>query len=219
MRRRVDPVSPGPEINPVQINFEDLVLGESMFEPQGKQDLADLSPKAPLGRQKQVLGELLGNCAAAFDDATGGEIGQRRTQQTEWVDAEMMIKSPVFGCDHGLGQIARHFPQSQRPAEKIAISCEQVAVSGENRNARPALRLRQLGRIRQGQREITNDTAAQDHTPKQQHQTKPNHSPPPRKLWGEATWGSGWRRPASVRTGPVGRFRAQSTVSHRRPQS
>jgi len=81
VRGGVNAVGAGAQIDPVQIDFEDLVLGEPMFEPQCQQGFADFAREAPLGCQEQVLCQLLGDRAAAFDDAAGGEIGQRRARQ------------------------------------------------------------------------------------------------------------------------------------------
>ncbi len=108
MRRGVDAISAGAEINPVQIDLEDLILGEAVFEPQRQQGLADLAREAALGRQEQVLGELLGDRAAALDDMAGGEIGDRGADEPDRIDAEMAIEAAVLGRDHRLGQVGRH---------------------------------------------------------------------------------------------------------------
>ena len=168
VRGGVNAVGAGAQIDPVQIDFEDLVLGEPMFEPQCQQGFADFAREAPLGCQEQVLCQLLGDRAAAFDDAAGGEIGQRRARQPDRVDAEMAVKPAVLGRDDRLGQIGRHLLQGQRLAEQIAVSREQTAVGGEDRDARAPLRLRQLAGVGQGQREIAGDTAAADRRPQQQ---------------------------------------------------
>ena len=76
MRRGVDAIGAGAEIDAVEIDLEDLVLAEAVLEPQRQQGFLDLAGEAALGRQKQVLGELLGDRAAALDDMAGGEIGE-----------------------------------------------------------------------------------------------------------------------------------------------
>ena len=48
LRRGIDAVSAGAEIDPVQIDFEDLVLGEAVLEPQRQQRLADLAREVAL---------------------------------------------------------------------------------------------------------------------------------------------------------------------------
>ena len=102
MRRGIDAIGAGAEIDPVQIDLEDLVLGEAVLEPQRQQGLADLARKAPLGRQEQVFGELLGDRAAALDEMPGGEIGERGAQQPDRIDAEMAVEAAVLGRDHRL---------------------------------------------------------------------------------------------------------------------
>src|SRR5271169_4989825 len=108
MRCSVDAKSPGSEINPVQIDLEDLVLGEAVFEPQRQQGLADLAPEAPLRRQEKVFGELLGDRTPALDDMAGGKISDRGADEPDRINAEMAIKAAVFGRDLRLRQIRRH---------------------------------------------------------------------------------------------------------------
>ena len=73
VRRGIDAIGAGAEIDPVEIDFEDLVLGEAVLEPQRQQGFADLAAEAPFRRQEQVLGELLGDRAAALDDMAGAQ--------------------------------------------------------------------------------------------------------------------------------------------------
>ncbi len=118
----IDAVGAGAEIDSVQINFENLVFCKFVLEPEREQGLADLARKAPLGRQKQVLRQLLSDRAAAFNNVPGGKIGQRRTQEANKVDTEMAVEAPILGGDDRLRQIAGHLAQAQGAAKHIAIS-------------------------------------------------------------------------------------------------
>src|SRR6185437_3389421 len=120
-------------------DFEDLVLGETVFEPQGQQRFTDLARKAALRGEKYVLGELLGNRAAALDKMSGAQIGEAGAQQPDRVDAEMLVEAAILGCDHRLRQKRRHLLEGQRLAEQIAEGGENAAVLGEDRDARPPL--------------------------------------------------------------------------------
>ncbi len=117
MRRRVDAIGPGAEIDPVEVDFEELVLGEAVLEPQRQQRFADLAGDVPLRRQEHDLGELLGDRAAALDDLPGAQIDQRGARQPKGIDAEMAVEAAVLGRDHRFRQKRRHFLQGQRPAE------------------------------------------------------------------------------------------------------
>src|SRR5207302_7636388 len=113
-------ISPGAEIDPVQIDFEDLVLSEAALEPQSQQRLARLASEAALRGQEQHLGELLGDGAAALDDMPGAQIAKRGANQANRVDAEMAVETAVLGSDHRFRQKRRHLLEGQRLAEQIA---------------------------------------------------------------------------------------------------
>ncbi len=61
IRRRVDAEGAAAHIGAVEVELEDLVLGEARFEPQGEECLLDLALDGALVAQEQVLGELLGD--------------------------------------------------------------------------------------------------------------------------------------------------------------
>ena len=83
-------------------------------------------------RQEQILGELLGNRAAALHDLAGAQIGDRGAHQPDRVDAEMAVEPAVLGRDHRLRQKGRHLLQGQRLAEQIAEAGERAAVGSED---------------------------------------------------------------------------------------
>ena len=81
-RRGLDPMRSGAEIDPVQVNREDLVLAEPVFQPQCQQQLLDLALQGALGGEEQVLGDLLGDGAAPLHDAPGAGVGHGGARQT-----------------------------------------------------------------------------------------------------------------------------------------
>ena len=66
LRRRLDPVGARAEIDAIEIEFEDLVLGIFALEPERQDRLLDLARERPLLGEEQVLGELLGQGRAAL---------------------------------------------------------------------------------------------------------------------------------------------------------
>ena len=164
----IDPVTSGTEIDAVQIDFEDLVLGEAVFEPQRQQHLAHLAREGPVRAQEQVLGELLRDRAAALENLAGAEISRGSTQNADRIEAEMAAEPVVLRRDDGVGQVGRHFAQGQRLAEQIAGTADQAVIRRQDRDARPALGHGKLIGVRQGQREIAEHAAADDQPPQQQ---------------------------------------------------
>src|SRR5215207_4877091 len=68
LRRRLHPVGAGAEIDPVDVEFEELVLGLIALEPEGEDGLLDLARGRALLGQEEVLGKLLGQRRAALGD-------------------------------------------------------------------------------------------------------------------------------------------------------
>src|SRR5689334_2920495 len=109
MRRGIHAISASPEIDAVEINLEDLVLRETMLEPQRQQRLLDLACEVALLCQEQILGELLGYRAAALNYTSGGNIGEGSPNEPDRIDPEMAVEAAIFGGDDGLRQVGRHF--------------------------------------------------------------------------------------------------------------
>ena len=195
-----------------------------MLEPQRQQRLADFAADAALRREEDVLGELLGDGAAALGEMAGAQIGEPGAQKADRIDAEMLVEAPVFGGDDGLRQIGRHLLQRQRLAEQIAKGGDDAAVPGENRDAGPPLGDRQLIGVGQGQGEIGKHAAAENRPPQKQQNgdlkgagQKARRGPALRRgglvrrlaLRSTAAWRGAGRTIIGVH--------AQRPVSHRRP--
>ncbi len=138
--RRFHPVGAGTEIDAIEVDGEDLVLGEMVFQPERQQNLLDLALHGARGREKQVLGHLLGDGAAALDDAPGTDIGHHRPRQADRVEAEVGAKAPVLGRQHRLGQGLGQHIEGHRAAMLIAERRKHAAVAGPDRHRRAARR-------------------------------------------------------------------------------
>src|SRR5262249_57075444 len=80
--RRINPERSPAHIGAVEIELEDLILGEPRLEPQGEERLLYLALDRALITQEQVLGELLGDRGAALHHAAGAGIGDEGTYRT-----------------------------------------------------------------------------------------------------------------------------------------
>jgi hypothetical protein len=92
-RGRLDPVVALAEIDGVQVLLEDLSLRLALLEPRGDEDLANLALVGPYRRQLRRARELLGDGAAALDDASGTQVPERGGDDTHRVDAEVLIEA------------------------------------------------------------------------------------------------------------------------------
>ncbi len=97
-----------PEIDGVQIDAQDLVLVVKRFQHQRHRRLTQLPRQLALGRQEQVLDQLLGDRAAALLHRAGAQVRDQRTRDADRIDAGVIEKTRVLGGDDGVDQRARH---------------------------------------------------------------------------------------------------------------
>jgi hypothetical protein len=171
-RRRVDPIGAGAEIDPVEIQRQDLVLGEIALQPQGQQHLLALAAQGAGRCQEYVLSQLLGDGAAALGQAPVAQVDVGGAREADEVEPEMAVEAPVLGGQHGLRQVARQVLQLHRGAVEVAIGGDHLAVLRQERDARLFADLVEAADVRQvvGQ-------PAQEH---ERHQRAPAgaHQPP-----------------------------------------
>ena len=170
LRRRLDPIGAGAEIDAVEIELEDLVLGISALEPEREDRLLDLARERALLGEEEVLGELLGQGRAALKSALPGHVAHDCPRYAEWVDAEMLIKPPVLDRDEGLGQIGREVDEPDRRPAGVAAIGDERAVVGEDGDVGRAFRHRQLVDRRQLARLIGDKPRERDHAPDAKHE-------------------------------------------------
>ena len=131
VRRGVDAEGAAAHVGAVEIELENLVLGEPALEPQGEEGLLHLALDGALVAQEQVLGELLGDRGAALDDAAGLRIGEHGAEGAGNVDAEMLVEAPVLGGEHRLDQMIGQLVERDRMAVLDAAAADLVAVAVE----------------------------------------------------------------------------------------
>ena len=152
--RGLDPEGAGAEIDPVEVDGEDLLLAELGLEPDGVDQLLQLAAEGALVVEVEVLHQLLGDRAAALDDAAGAEVGQRGAGEAEHVDAEMAPEAGILGGDHGLHEEGRDLVELDIAGPARAAAGERAAVRGQDRDrwaarSRPGAR---AGRAARGRR-------------------------------------------------------------------
>ena len=101
------------------------------LEPAGKKRLVDLALDGALIRQKQVLGELLGDGGSALHHAAGPRVGHQRAKRAVEVDAVVLVKAAILGGQHGLDQMVRHLLERYRIVVLDAAIADLVAVAVE----------------------------------------------------------------------------------------
>jgi len=124
----VDTIGSGAEINPVQIERQDLLLGEGVFQPERQQQFLTLAPNGAVGRKENILGQLLGDGAAALNQAAGTDIGDDGAHQALGIDAEMAVEAAVFRRQQGIGQIGGQFVEIDLLAVEVPIARQNLPI-------------------------------------------------------------------------------------------
>ncbi len=104
----LDPIGAGAEIDPVQIEGEDLLLGELGLQPHRQHQFLGLAPGGLGGGQEQVAGKLLGDGRAAPERAVlVGQVIEARPDDAPGVEAEVVVELAVLDGDEGRRDIGR----------------------------------------------------------------------------------------------------------------
>ena len=103
-RRRIHPPGAGAEIDAVEPDLQNFLLGEMVFEPQGQHQFLHLALGGAGGGEEQVFRHLLGDGGAALHQPAGEEVDPGGAGDADQVDAEMPVKPAIFHRDGGRGQ-------------------------------------------------------------------------------------------------------------------
>jgi hypothetical protein len=122
----VDAIGPAAEIDLVEVELEDLVLGELAFERERQHRLAQLAPEIIFVRQEDGARDLLRDGRRAlqptsFAAVLPGEL--ERAREADRIDAEVAAKAAILDRDH---RVAHH-------AGDVAIG-DPLAVAGAQRH-------------------------------------------------------------------------------------
>ena len=130
-RRRGDAVGAESEIDLVQIQFEDLVLGVGTLDLEREQRFLDLARERHFVGQEEVLGDLLGDGRGALRTAARShvlEIQQTGTRDAAEVEAAVLVEVLVLRRHEGVEDQLRHRLDRQIEPALARIFGEQRAI-------------------------------------------------------------------------------------------
>src|SRR5690606_3723338 len=122
------------QISAVEVELQDLVLGEVRFEPEGEEGLLDLALHRAIAGEEQVLGQLLGQRGATLYDGASAHVFRHGAGETDEIDAVMFEEAPVLRGKHGLDDVVRHFLDGNGVALDDAALADLVTVAVEEGN-------------------------------------------------------------------------------------
>ena len=129
LRRRLDAVARFAQIGPVEIEGQDVVLGQHPLQLQRQHSLLHLAAKSLIRGKKNVPRQLLGQGRGALRDPPRLQIGERRSGHADGVDAGMIIETPVLRRQKGARHVGRQGVQGDRRAVPKSAPADQGAVA------------------------------------------------------------------------------------------
>ena len=151
-RRRGHAVRADAEVDLIEVEFENLILGERPLHAEGEQRLLDLALDGHLVAQQEVLGDLLGDRRGADRAPVGhepGEVGDRGAHDAQRVDARMRVEILVLGREERLNHALRNRLDRHEHPLLVGELGQQSAVAGVQTGHRRRLVVGQLPVVRQ----------------------------------------------------------------------
>ena len=102
-----DAVEAVAEIDLVQIQLEDLILGELTFETPREDGLFHLPPKCLVRAEKTLSGQLLRERTAALRRAVRAQVRHGRGEDAHQVDAAVIVEALIFDRDDRVHEVRR----------------------------------------------------------------------------------------------------------------
>jgi hypothetical protein len=131
-RRLLDAVAVVPEVDLVQVEVEDLVLGERPLHARGEDPLADLPAQLPLLREQEVAARLLGDGGGAGEMAPREERLDARARHAHVVQALVPVEVGVLGGEEGVAHVRRKRGRvDQSPSLEEILSAHAAVGAGD----------------------------------------------------------------------------------------
>ena len=170
--RGVDAGGAAAEIDPVQIERQDLLLGELPLQPHRQHQLLHLAPDRPGGGQEQVAGELLGDGRArppAMQWQRRSAKPAARTPMPDHVEAHVAVEAPVLDGDEGGGHVGRKLVDVHRRRVLAASHRDQDAAAIQVGDRRLSVDVVELGGVGQVPGEHRQEGHHEDDGPHPRH--------------------------------------------------
>ncbi len=134
LRRRLHAERAVAEVDLVEVELEDLVLGVLRLDFPGDAGFAQLPTDGPLLPvdvfRKEVAGQLHGDGGKPLADATGQDVGLDRAGKPDPVDAVVLVEPLVLGGQEGGDDGGGHLVQADDGAAFLAEVGDEAAVGG-----------------------------------------------------------------------------------------
>ena len=147
-----DAVGAHAEIDFVEVEFEDALLGEGALDLHRQQRFLDFARERQLVGEQEVLGDLLGDGGGTLRPAAAAVllyVERGGARDAGEVDAAVLVEILVLGRDEGVGDELGHRLDRNIEPPLARIFGEQRAVGGVHPRHYRGLIVLQLGIVRQ----------------------------------------------------------------------
>ena len=122
------PIGALAEVNLVHVHFQDFLLGVFLLDLESDEGFVELPAQGLFLGQEVVLGQLLGNGAAALDLAPP-DVGVDGTADAPEIDAAVFIETDIFRCQESVLQVLGHLVDGHRDPVFLRIyGGDQIAL-------------------------------------------------------------------------------------------
>src|SRR5205085_9961311 len=106
-------------INPVQIQLDDFLLSEMIFDALGEEDLQQLATVCSFFERETVARQLLCDGAAALPHMTCSQVFQRCANDTQQIIAVMFVKFCVLDGNNSINRSEEHTSELQSQSNLV----------------------------------------------------------------------------------------------------
>ncbi|EHJ62675.1 hypothetical protein NSU_0187 [Novosphingobium pentaromativorans US6-1] len=149
----------------VEIELEDLLLGQHAFDAAGQHHFLQLAGDRVLVANQNVLGDLLGDSRATLGALTAavlGDVVDHRARKAAEIDAAMGPERAVLRREEGVHQRTRKIDEAQLHAPFARVTVDDLAIEAAHHGRQRRLVLEQLVRVRQVARQENPETDQTD---------------------------------------------------------
>lgn len=129
---RFDSVGIVAEKNLVEIQGQDFILAQLLFQTIGEDDFLDFALVALFRREHEAFDNLLGDGAAAARFFSGFQIGEHGPYYSLEIHAGVLVELVILNGEKGLGQPGRHFFLRYEKASFPIELADQTSIPGKN---------------------------------------------------------------------------------------
>ena len=138
-RHRLDAVDAGAQIDAIEVELEDLLLGQLAVDHQREHRLANLAAVGLLVREEERPRQLLRQRAAALDRARRAEVADDGAAERDGIDAGMRVEAVILDRDERVLQVLGNL--AERHVAAVLVHPEPApAVGGEKPRVADAAR-------------------------------------------------------------------------------